>query len=403
MVLFFRKELAFSILLWLAAASPPREEAARRLALAEQQRANREHDRQTAARALAQAQTQAAAIAEQRVQQAAALRSLDQNVAAAAQRLHAAETAQAAAEMALQQRAAAFSALVPLMLRMSRYPAETVLAIPAPPDQALEGLLVAGGIAATLNAQAAGLRAQAAEAAKQRAATTQQAHLLALQQAQQAAAAAALETALALAQVKISAAEAEGQKAAEAVATLGTQAATLRDAIAAMDAARAAAEAKAARDAAEAEKHRQTTAAGLAHARQAALSRPPASQAIGRLASPVAGAVLRAFGAPAPDGTTTGLTIGTAPGAFVSSPCVGRVAFAAPFRSYGQLIILECGGGYDVVLAGLGHMAAAPGRTVRRGEPLGRMPDSGGRPALYVELRAHGQPIDPTPFLIPNG
>jgi septal ring factor EnvC (AmiA/AmiB activator) len=75
-------------------------------------------------------------------------------------------------------------------------------------------------------------------------------------------------------------------------------------------------------------------------------------------------------------------------------------------------LIVDCGGGYDFVLAGLARLDATVGRTVRQGEPVGVMPDwdplkrggpessnGGGRPALYVELRHDGAAIDPAPFL----
>jgi septal ring factor EnvC (AmiA/AmiB activator) len=399
--------LAVCLLLLAAAcgtaAASARGDAAQKLLQAEQLQAARARDKANADRALQAAQADALKIGEKRVQAAAALNEAAKAVAEAAARLRQAQAKQARAEAALRQHAATFSALVPLMIRMSRYPVETVLAVPAPPDQALEGLLLTGGVAATLNREAAALRIQAGEAAQLKAATAQQAEALAEQQAHQAATAAALEVAMAETREKISAAQAEGEKAAAMVAALGAQADTLRDAIAAMDAARAKAEARAALEAAAAEKRRQPGVAASARARQAALSRPALRGGVGRLVVPVAGPVVRRFGAPAADGPTTGITYGAAPGSYVNSPCTGRVGFAAPFRSYGQLVILECGGGMDMVLAGLGQIDTAPGRPVKAGEPIGRMPDGGHGAGLYVEARAHGQPVDPVPFLNARG
>lgn len=387
---------------------PRRSEVARKLHQAEQLRASHERDRLEAAQALQAAQAQAQQISDKRVKAAMALHDAEQGVNAAAARLAEAEADEARAETALRQREAAFSSLVPLMLRMSRYPAETVLAVPAPPDRALQGLLLTGGIAVTLNREAAALRAQAAEAARLQQATRQQASMLSAERAREAAATAALDTAMAETREKISAAEADGEKEAALVASLATQAETLRGAIAAMDTARAAAAASAAHEASQADRHRQGGAAAAARARQMALSRPDVKGGPGRLVAPVAGPVLRAFGAPALDGPATGITYEAAASAYVSSPCTGRVAFAAPFRSYGQLIIVECGGGLDMVLAGLGQIDTAPGHAVRAGEPIGRMPEAGktpgsGRQGLYVEVRAHGQPVNPAPFLKVNG
>ncbi len=375
---------------------------------AEQLRASHERERLYAAQTLQAAQAQAVQLGEKRVQAAAALRDAEQGVSAADDRLRQAEADEAQAESALRQREAAFSYLVPLMLRMSRYPVETVLAVPAPQDRALQGLLLTGGIAVTLNREAAGLRAQEAVAVRLQQATRQQASVLSAERAREAAAAAALDTAMADTREKISAAEAEGQKEAAMVASLAEQADSLRGAIAAMDAARAAAAAKAAHEASQAEKHGQGGAAASARARQAALRRPEMKAGPGRLVQPVSGPVLRGFGAPAVDGPSTGITYGAAASAYVVSPCTGRVAFAAPFRSYGQLVIVECGGGLDMVLAGLGQIDTAPGHAMRAGEPIGRMPEAGktpgsGKQGLYVEVRAHGQPVNPAPFLKANG
>jgi septal ring factor EnvC (AmiA/AmiB activator) len=357
------------------------------------------------------AQSQATRLAEQRVKATAALRVTEDGVTDAADRLQQAQAAQAQAEAALKQRAAAFSALVPLMLRMSRYPAETVLAIPAPRDQAVEGLLLTRGIAASLNREAAALREAEQRAARLQSETAHEAALLASRRQAQAAEAAALDKDIAAAQERLSVSEYEGQAAAQRVAAFAAEAQTLRDAIAAMDSARATAAAKAARDATRADKQSQPEEAQTARATEAALARPPASQASARMVAPVSGRVVRHFGAPDADGPATGITYGVAPSAFVASPCAGRVGFAAPFRSYGKLVIVECAAGYDWVLAGLEKISARPGSALRAGEPIGQMPDFnpgttsvvGSRPGLYVELRSHGEPVDPLPFLNAKG
>jgi septal ring factor EnvC (AmiA/AmiB activator) len=135
---------------------------------------------------------------------------------------------------------------------------------------------------------------------------------------------------------------------------------------------------------------------------------PAAATFTGRLVVPVAGRLVRGWGAPTEDGPSTGIAYGTPPGAFVVAPCPGRVLFAAPFRTLGKLVILDCGQGYAAVLAGLGRVDVTPGRRVRAGEPLGAMPEyddaaGGERPGLYVELRRAGQPVNPAPFLGARG
>ncbi len=385
-----------------AGQASPRAEAAARLHAAEATRAAQALAAARAARDLQAARAQEALLADQRAQAAADLRRVEAGVLDAAARLSAASEAQAVAESALARRQAAFAGLIPLMLRLRTYPAETVLAVPATPYAALEGLLVTRGLAISLNREAADLRARQDEAAGLRRATAAQAAVLAAERDSQARRGAALDRVVERARGQVSQAEAAGQDAARMIQAAAAQARTLRGAIAAMDAAQAQAEARAAREAALALRQRKPRDAVDARARQAALARPagPAlAQAVGRLVPPAAGSVQRAFGAASEDGPATGITFATAPAAFVSSPCAGRVAFAAPFRSYGQLVILECGGGYDVVLAGLGRIDARPGHAMRPGEPVGRMPDTPARPSLYVELRSGGQPVDPAPFL----
>ncbi len=383
------------------ASASPRSEAARKLAETERQRADQAQAQEIARRDLAAATAQADRLADARAQQAAALQAVEGRVQAATDQLAADEREQGRAEASLADAQSRFSLLLPVMLRLSQYPAEAVLAVPAPPREALQGLLVTRALAVTLNREAGALRDERAHAAAAREATSRQAAVLAQDRAQQAARAAELDRVVAQARDQVSQAEAEGRQAAMQVEAAAAQAQTLRDAIAAMDLAAAREAARAARQAAQAEKTRQSGAARTARARQEAVSRPAgAALAIsaGQLVVPVAGPVLRAYGAAAEDGPATGVTYGAVPGAYVSAPCHGRVAFAAPFRSYGQLIILECGGGYDIVLAGLGSIAASPGHAVRPGEPLGRMAATG-KPSLYVELRANGRPVDPAPFL----
>jgi septal ring factor EnvC (AmiA/AmiB activator) len=88
----------------------------------------------------------------------------------------------------------------------------------------------------------------------------------------------------------------------------------------------------------------------------------------------------------------------------VVSPCAGRAVYAAPFRSFGLLLIVDCGGGYHFVLAGLDRLDTAAGRRLLAGEPVGVLAGSGGAGAsLYVELRRNGQPVDPRPWFAARG
>ena len=78
-----------------------------------------------------------------------------------------------------------------------------------------------------------------------------------------------------------------------------------------------------------------------------------------------------------------------------------------PFRSYGQLLIINAGGGYHVLLAGMERINVSIGQFVLAGEPVGKMraksKKAGKRkqvdaPILYIEFRYKGRPIDPDPW-----
>ncbi len=92
--------------------------------------------------------------------------------------------------------------------------------------------------------------------------------------------------------------------------------------------------------------------------------------------------------------SSKGLTLATRSGAQVISPFDGVVAFAGPFRSYGNMIIIEHDGGYLSLMSGLGSIDTETGQMLLAGEPIGRMPE-GEEAKLYVEIRKNNQPINP--------
>ncbi len=133
----------------------------------------------------------------------------------------------------------------------------------------------------------------------------------------------------------------------------------------------------------------------------------------GTLPLPVAGDTVRRWGEDdGLGGTARGLTLATRTDARVVSPCDGWVVFSGPFRSYGKLLIINGGGGYHVVLAGIDRIDVELGQFVLAGEPVGVMGtrraatddgvttrgDEPGRPLLYVEFRKDNAAIDPTPW-----
>ena len=135
------------------------------------------------------------------------------------------------------------------------------------------------------------------------------------------------------------------------------------------------------------------------------------SQSKGKLDYPVQGEVLKQFGEDNGLGTSLdGLALATQTNANVTSPVDAKIEFAGPFRSYGQLLILNAGEGYLVLLAGMNQISAEIGQSVRAGEPLGQMGDgpstvavignetNNAHPVLYIEFRKNNDPVDPSPW-----
>jgi septal ring factor EnvC (AmiA/AmiB activator) len=133
------------------------------------------------------------------------------------------------------------------------------------------------------------------------------------------------------------------------------------------------------------------------------------ASAKGLLPLPVNGARIKEFGAPdGLGGTEKGLSIAARAGAQITSPCDGWVVYAGPFRNYGQLLILNAGGGYHVLLAGMDRISVDLGQFVVTGEPVaimgGRVQTAAvlaigsGQPLLYIEFRKDGTPVDPGPW-----
>ena len=67
------------------------------------------------------------------------------------------------------------------------------------------------------------------------------------------------------------------------------------------------------------------------------------------------------------------------PGAQITAPCDGWVVYAGPFRNYGQLLILNAGSGYHVLLAGMDRISVDLGQFVVTGEPVAVMGGGGGQ------------------------
>ena len=134
------------------------------------------------------------------------------------------------------------------------------------------------------------------------------------------------------------------------------------------------------------------------------------SEAKGALPIPAQGRRVLKFGDKTQYGSQSkGLVLETRHGGQVVSPCDGWIVYAGEFRSYGQLLIINAGGGYHILLAGLSQIDVQLGQFVLTGEPVGVMPSAAkttpgktqdNAPVLYIEFRKDQRPIDPDPWWV---
>ena len=142
-----------------------------------------------------------------------------------------------------------------------------------------------------------------------------------------------------------------------------------------------------------------------------------------RLPLPVFGAILRRPGETDAAGVRRpGLTLATRPRALVTAPWPSTIRYLGPLLDYGNVIVLEPGDGYLLVLAGLDSLYGEVGEVIPAGAPLGLMgggtddtgDDAGegteftaggqdgsgaqGTETLYLELRQGAEPVDPMPW-----
>jgi len=126
----------------------------------------------------------------------------------------------------------------------------------------------------------------------------------------------------------------------------------------------------------------------------------------GKIASPVAGKIIRAFGLVVDDRYDTvtqndGVDIAADLGTPVKAALKGKIIFADWFRGYGKLMIVDHGGGYTSVYAHLGNFNVAPGDKVAEGQAIATVGDTGyvATPTLHFEIRRDGVAVDPGKWL----
>jgi septal ring factor EnvC (AmiA/AmiB activator) len=342
------------------------------------------------------------------------LRATEDRIGGLEQRLQTLTASESAIRRSLESRRGVIVEVFAALQRMGRRPPPAVLVTPEDMLEAVRASIILGAVLPELRQEAETLATDLAELVRLKEAiatdrSTLNGELKALGGEQQRLTALMDARQGRIAEVERSI-EAERGKAAD----LARQAGSLKELIDRMEqevsgAQKAAEEARKAAEAQEREtKERFAQAAFRDPARLA--PKIPFSEARGLLPRPVSGETTQAFGAPdGYGGTTRGISITTRPKATVVSPIDGWVAFAGPFRSYGRLLIINAGGGYYILLAGMDQINVDVGQFVLAGEPVAGMGDTSlmtltgnaiekNNPVLYVEFRKDGGSIDPGPW-----
>ena len=322
---------------------------------------------------------------------------------------------------ALSRRDAQMRRTLMALERLSLRPADALAMSPLSPDDAVRAAILLRAAVPAISASANSLNTELGALYKLRAEIVDKKEQVAAGAAQLVTKRTKLETTIASKTERQVVVATRGQELTARVGQLSKEAEDLRALFAKL------AEEKAKRDAEERKAAEAAKAAAAAQAQKDAEARkqaeaqgrvllkaPPGAtpdagpprqftKAKGTLPSPAVGRITARFGEAPPGAAagglmTKGMTVTTRPGATVVSPFDGVVAFAGPFRGYGELLIIEHTEGYHTLLAGLGRIDGTVGQRVLAGEPVGAMNDDK-EPALYVELRHDGQPINPVPWL----
>ncbi len=118
------------------------------------------------------------------------------------------------------------------------------------------------------------------------------------------------------------------------------------------------------------------------------------SRSKGNLFSPVTGTLVKGYSSAHP-----GITIETEGSTEVFAPAAGRIDFAGAFKNYGNVVIINAGDGYFILLTGLGQLHIQGGSDVSAGDSLALMPvNSASNEKLYIEVRKNGSTLDPVPW-----
>jgi len=374
-----------------------------------------------------QIEAEIASIRADRAKLTAALLDATQNVNASEQKISETEArldtltgAEDAIKRSLASRRAVIAEVLASLQRMGRKPPPALLVTPEDMLAAIRTSMLLGSVLPQMRSETEALASDLSDLLQLRQSIAAERETLAAGVAKLRAERQRLSALIDARQSALSAAEQALGAERERALDLAKQAASLKDLIARMETevAAAARGAAAARKADENRAMQPAPAPGmktaLAPFKDPARLAPATSftETKGLLPFPVTGALQRGYGSQDGfGGTEKGLLIATRVEAIVSSPCDGWVVFAGPYRSYGQLLIVNAGQGYYIVLAGMDKINVNVGQFILAGEPVAVMGDGSvktaaaiaigaAQPILYVEFRKDGVAIDPGPWWV---
>jgi septal ring factor EnvC (AmiA/AmiB activator) len=350
------------------------------------------------------------------------IRDFETRADAAQKRLNGLSGQEQAIRVSLGNRRAVVGEVLASLQRMGRRPPPALLVRPEDMLSAIRTSMLLGAVLPELRAETEALVSDLAELVKLRTAISGERDTLSREIAGTREERQRLSMLTDARQQALSAAEHDLDAEHQRTRDLARKTTSLRDLIASVEsdiasqrAADDAAKAEAARKQADAAKNEgKTRVAGVPSSPFNDVARlAPAiafADAKGLLPLPVGGTLIKAYGAPDGFGSIEkGLSIATRAQAVITAPCDGWIAYSGPYRTYGQLLIINAGSGYYVVLAGMERINVDVGQFVLTGEPVATMGDGtaktaaaiaigAAQPVLYVEFRKDGTPIDPGPW-----
>jgi septal ring factor EnvC (AmiA/AmiB activator) len=112
---------------------------------------------------------------------------------------------------------------------------------------------------------------------------------------------------------------------------------------------------------------------------------------------PLQGRLVTGFGDDLQGARSRGISIAAQAGAQVVAPAAGRVAFAGPYRGFGQIVIISHDGGWTSLVTGMAEVNARVGDVLVAGSPLGVA--GPGRPVVTLELRHDAEAVNPLDYV----